>query len=183
VEDDLRREYSSGVFYGEDAFAGLRLMEDLTSGETSRSERISEGRKVKSYAKAAVAEVAAAPAPARPQRVEIPKPPFLGARVEKNFDLPGLFEYINETALFKNQWQLKTASQEDYARLVKEKFRPILEELKQEVLAAGWFEPKAVYGYFLCEADGNDLVIYDRPEGAQPGTAVPHGSRCYNPRP
>jgi len=162
VEDDLRREYSSGVFYGEDAFAGLRLMEDLTSGEGSRTERISEGRKVKTYAKsAAVAEVAAEPAPARPKRVEIPRPPFLGARVEKDFDLTQLFDYINETALFKNQWQLKTASAEDYSRLVKEKFRPILDELKREVLAAGWFEPKAVYGYFLCQADGNDLVIYE----------------------
>ena len=162
VEDDLRREYSSGVFYGEDAFAGLRLMDDLTSGESSRVERISEGRKVKTYAKgAAVAEVVAEPAPARPQRAEIPRPPFLGARVAKDFDLLQLFEYINETALFKNQWQLKTASAEDYARLVREKFRPILEELKQEVLAAGWFEPQAVYGYYLCHADGNDLVLYD----------------------
>jgi 5-methyltetrahydrofolate--homocysteine methyltransferase len=176
VEDDLRREYSSGVFYGEDAFAGLRLMNDLTSGESSRTERITEGRSVKTYAKkAAVAEVAGEPAPSRPQRVEIPRPPFLGARVAKDFDLRQLFDYINETALFKNQWQLKTASAEDYARLVREKFRPILEELKQEVLAAGWFEPKAVYGYFLCQADGNDLVLYERPAGAQPGAAVPHG--------
>jgi 5-methyltetrahydrofolate--homocysteine methyltransferase len=168
VEDDLRREYSSGVFYGEDAFAGLRLMEDLTSGESSRSERISEGRKVKAYAKsAAVAEVIAEPAPARPQRVEIPRPPFLGARVAKDFDLRQLFDYINETALFKNQWQLKTASAEDYARLVQEKFRPLLEELKQEVLTAGWFEPKAVYGYFLCQADGNDLVVYDPADRAR----------------
>jgi 5-methyltetrahydrofolate--homocysteine methyltransferase len=176
VEDDLRREYSSGVFYGEDAFAGLRLMDDLTSGESSRSERISEGRKVKAYAKsAAVAEVAAEPVSSRPKRVEIPRPPFLGARVAKDFDLPQLFDYINETALFKNQWQLKTASAEDYARLVREKFRPILEELKQEVLAEGWFEPKAVYGYFLCQSDGNDLVLYERPGGAQPGAAVAHG--------
>jgi 5-methyltetrahydrofolate--homocysteine methyltransferase len=50
---------------------------------------------------------------------------------------------------------------------VQEKFRPILEELKQEVLAAGWLEPKAVYGYFLCQADGNDLVIYDPTDRAR----------------
>ena len=29
VEDDLRREYSSAVFYAEDAFAGLHYMESL----------------------------------------------------------------------------------------------------------------------------------------------------------
>ncbi len=31
VEDDLRREYSNAVFYAEDAFAGLHVMEDLAS--------------------------------------------------------------------------------------------------------------------------------------------------------
>ena len=55
-------------------------------------------------------------------------PPFWGVRVRKDFDLREVFQYINETALFKNQWQLKTASQEDYLRLVEEKYRPDLEE-------------------------------------------------------
>ena len=55
----------------------------------------------------------------------IPEPPFWGVRVVKDYDLREIFNYINDTALFKNQWQLKTASQEDYARLVEEKYRPI----------------------------------------------------------
>jgi 5-methyltetrahydrofolate--homocysteine methyltransferase len=72
-----------------------------------------------------------------------------------------LFRYINETALFKNQWQLKTASQSDYVRLVDERFRPILRKLEGEVAASGLFEPKVVYGYFPAQADGNDVVVYD----------------------
>jgi len=36
--------------------------------------------------------------------------------------------------LFKNQWQLKTAAQEDYARLVEEKYRPIKKKLEEEIL-------------------------------------------------
>jgi 5-methyltetrahydrofolate--homocysteine methyltransferase len=76
------------------------------------------------------------------------------------FDLNELFQYINETALFKNQWQLKTASQEDYLRLVEEKYRPILKKLEQEVVEKGWFTPKVVYGFFPVQSDGNDLVIY-----------------------
>src|SRR5258706_10914315 len=32
VEDDLRREYSNAVFYGEESFAGLHVMEDLAAG-------------------------------------------------------------------------------------------------------------------------------------------------------
>ncbi len=31
VEDDLRREYSNGVYYGDDAFAGLHVMNDLVA--------------------------------------------------------------------------------------------------------------------------------------------------------
>ena len=36
VEDDLRREYSNGVFYADDAFAGLHIMEDLTAENGGR---------------------------------------------------------------------------------------------------------------------------------------------------
>ena len=96
----------------------------------------------------------------------IPEPPFWGVRVVKDYDLRELFKYINDTALFKNQWQLKTASQEDYARLVEEKYRPIKKKLEEDVIAAGWFEPKVVYGYFPAQGDGNDVVVYDPVRGA-----------------
>jgi 5-methyltetrahydrofolate--homocysteine methyltransferase len=166
------------VFYGEDAFAGLNIMKDLTSVDGDRQARLAEGRAVK----AAVARAAAGGgeavavmerSPAVEALVDFPPPPFYGARVARDFDLREVFEYINQTALFKNQWQLKTASQQDYARLVEEKYRPILCELEQEVIARGWFEPQAVYGWFGCQSEGNDVIIYE-PAGAQPGAAVPH---------
>ena len=96
-----------------------------------------------------------------------PIPPFFGIRVCKDFDLDNLFTFINETALFKNQWQLKTASATDYLRLVDQKFRPILKELEAEVKREHWFEPKAVYGFYPAQSDGNDTVVYD-PEGYDP---------------
>jgi 5-methyltetrahydrofolate--homocysteine methyltransferase len=94
----------------------------------------------------------------------IPVPPFYGVRVRKDFDLTEVFKYVNHTALFKNQWQLKTASQADYLRLVEEKYVPVLAELQKEVIAKGWFEPKVVYGYFGCYAEGNDVLLFDMPE-------------------
>jgi len=102
-----------------------------------------------------------APAP------NIPAPPFYGVRVRKDFDLMQVFAYINHTALFKNQWQLKTASQSDYARLVEEKYLPVLHDLQEEVVEQGWFEPKAVYGYFACQSAGNDVVLYDSPQSGR----------------
>jgi 5-methyltetrahydrofolate--homocysteine methyltransferase len=164
VEDDLRREYSNAVFYADDAFAGLHVMEDLTSPNGKRKARLAEGRTVKEFAKAAVADNGGDVSTERSAVVSdapnIPSPPFWGIRVKKDYDLRQLFPYINETALFKNQWQLKTASQEDYAKLVAEKYRPIRKELEAEIIASGLFEPKVVWGYYPAHSEGNDLIVY-----------------------
>jgi len=166
VEDDLRREYSNAVFYAEDAFAGLHVMEDLAAENGKRDQRIQEGKTVKEYAKAVAVDEEAGPvfaerSPVVSDAPNIPTPPFWGVRVEKSYDLREIFPYINDTALFKNQWQLKTASQEDYARLVEEKYRPIKKKLEEEVLASGLFEPKVVYGYFPAQSEGNDVIVYE----------------------
>jgi len=166
VEDDLRREYEQGVFYADDAFAGLHIMEDLADSNGKRVTRLAEGRKVKEYAKAAVVDTESGPefaerSPVVGDAPNIPTPPFWGVRVRKDFDLSELFHYINDTALFKNQWQLKTASQEDYVRLVEQKFRPIKQKLEEEIIASGVFEPKAVYGYFPAQGEGNDVIVYE----------------------
>ncbi len=170
VEDDLRREYSSAVFYADDAFAGLHVMEDLASSNGAKESRLAEGRTVREYSKAAAVDAETGPVFSERSAVvtdapTIPVPPFWGVQVKKDYDLREIFAYINDTALFKNQWQLKTASQEDYARLVDQKYRPIKMELQEEVAASGLFEPKVVWGYFPAQSEGNDVVVY-HPGGA-----------------
>jgi 5-methyltetrahydrofolate--homocysteine methyltransferase len=170
VEEDLRKEYAGPVFYAEDAFAGLHAMADLTSDDAAvRESREEEGCTVKFFGKG----IAAAPeltlveltpegrSPVVERIAAVPKPAFWGARVFKNYKLDEIFPYINETALFKNQWQLKTAAQGDYLRLVEEKYRPILLDLEEEVKAAGWFEPKSIIGFYPCASDGDELVVFD----------------------
>jgi 5-methyltetrahydrofolate--homocysteine methyltransferase len=173
VEDDLRREYANAVFYADDAFAGLHIMEDLATENGAKQTRLTEGKTVKEYAKAAAVDEETGPVFAERSPVvvdapNIPEPPFWGVRVRKDYDLRELFPYINETALFKNQWQLKTASQTDYLRLVEEKFRPVLRKLEDEVIESGLFEPKVVYGYFPAQGDGNDVVVYSVPSTQYP---------------
>jgi 5-methyltetrahydrofolate--homocysteine methyltransferase len=176
VEEDLRKEYAGPVFYAEDAFAGLNAMADLTSADaTVRESRETEGRTVKVFAKGGASApeltlVELTPEGRSPvvERVAaIPTPAFRGARVFKNYKLDEIFPYINETALFKNQWQLKTAAQGDYLRLVEEKYRPILLELEEEVKAAGWFEPKSIIGFYPCASSGNDLIVFDPDDPAR----------------
>ncbi len=173
VEDDLRREYANAVFYAEDAFAGLHVMEDLVTEDGARETRLRDGRTVKEYAKAVAVDEETGPVFAERSAVvtdapNIPEPPFWGVRV-KRYDVREVFPYINETALFKNQWQLKTASQADYLRLVEEKFRPIKKKLEEEVAESGLFEAKVVYGYFPCQSEGNDVVVYEVPAGDNGG--------------
>ena len=176
VEDDLRREYSNAVFYADDAFAGLHIMEDLATANGKKQARLQEGRTVKEYAKATAVDEETGPVFAERSAVvsdapRIPTPPFWGVRVRKDFDLREVFQYINDTALFKNQWQLKTASQEDYVRLVGQKFRPIKMQLQEEIIASRIFEPKVVYGYFPAQADGNDVIVYQE---TRAGAPAPH---------
>ncbi len=172
VEDDLRREYSSAVFYANDAFDGLHIMEDLISPNGAKEARLLEGRTVKEYVKMIHAEEEGPAFSERSKVVQdapsVPVAPFYGVRVKKDWDLREVFPYINETALFKNQWQLKTASQEDYVRLVQDKYRPILLKMQEEALASGVLEPKAVWGYFPCQAEGNDVVVYDPGNSTSP---------------
>lgn len=178
VEDDLRREYHGPVYYAEDAFAGLHVMTDLTAEDAAmRDSRLEEGRTVKEFLRRTPSpeELAALPVSTKRSHVvqdapNIPVPPFYGVRVHSEFPMDELFGFINETALFKNQWQLKTASATDYVRLVEEKYRPILRGLIDEAKRDGWLAPKTVRGYFPCNADGNDLIVY-APEAAAPEAA------------
>jgi 5-methyltetrahydrofolate--homocysteine methyltransferase len=54
--------------------------------------------------------------------------------------------------------------------LVEEKFRPIKKQLEAEVLASGLLEPKAVWGYFPAQAEGNDVIVYDVGEANHNGS-------------
>jgi 5-methyltetrahydrofolate--homocysteine methyltransferase len=173
VEEDLRKEYAGPVFYAEDAFAGLRAMNGVTSDDAAvRESTEEEGKTVKIFTKrtpdaSELTHVELTPEGRSPvvERVaEIPTPAYWGPRVYKDYNLDEIFPYLNETSLFKNQWQLKNAPADEYPRLVEEKYRPILLDLEREVKAAGWFEPKAVIGFYSCASHGNDLIVFDPEE-------------------
>ena len=92
----------------------------------------------------------------------IPRAPFYGARVVESVPLEEVFRFVNETALFKGQWQFKQGRRtaEEYRALVEEKVRPVYEELKRRSEREGLLVPQVVYGYFPCQSEGNDLVVY-----------------------
>ena len=93
--------------------------------------------------------------------VEIFTPPFLGSRVAKGTSLDEIASYINETALFRNQWQFrpdKSLGENDAE--FKERIRPTLRAQLDEAKSEGWLVPAVIWGYFPVNADGNDLIVW-----------------------
>jgi len=104
-----------------------------------------------------------APAPRSVADASIPTPPFWGTRVVTGIDLDDVYPYINPVALFRGQWGLKKGAMTDadYDALIEDKIAPMFERLKARCKAEGVLNPAVVYGYFPCNADGNDLIIWD----------------------
>lgn len=96
----------------------------------------------------------------------LPKAPFYGSKVVEITDLSKVFAFINETALFKGQWQYKQGkkSKEEYDAILKETVYPKFAEVKAQAIREKLLEAKLVYGYYPCNSDGNDLVIYQDDE-------------------
>jgi 5-methyltetrahydrofolate--homocysteine methyltransferase len=96
--------------------------------------------------------------------VEVPTPPFWGSRVVKGISLDDIAGFVNETALFRNQWQYRPETADDGAKEsdaeFKDRIRPQLRVQLAEAKAAGLLQPAVVYGYFPANADGDDLVIW-----------------------
>src|SRR6202521_973077 len=80
VEDDLRQLYKGYVFYGEDAFTGLRIMDELTNPAVEKKLTLIESRGGSGQTTKPVEPTIGAPSvfvPV-PRDVPIPQPPFWG---------------------------------------------------------------------------------------------------------
>jgi len=96
---------------------------------------------------------------------DIPTPPFWGDRVidESSLNIDHTYGFINTIALFRGQWQFKKGnlSEQDYQAQVFDEIRPIFERLKQQCKDERILTPRVVYGYWPCNSQGDDLVIFD----------------------
>ena len=165
VEQDLRKVYQGRVFYGKDAFEGLHTLDTLMAIKSGELVDPDFGRKLgtRLIERAAKEKVDPSTLPPRSPDVvtdnEIFTPPFLGTKVVKGIGLDEIAEYINETALFRNQWQYRPKDGETDEQF-KDRIRPILREQLAAAKAGGYLVPQVVYGYFAVNSDGNDLVVW-----------------------
>ncbi len=154
VEQDLRALYRGPVLYANDAFDGLRYMERIVAGDVASPE--DAPYRVPPVGVAGGRRSSVPPAPS------IPVPPFWGSKVVNDIPLEDVFPFVNQAALFRGQWQIRKGklSENSYAALVREKVLPSFEALKARVCAERLLVPRVVYGYFPCQSEGDDLIIY-----------------------
>jgi 5-methyltetrahydrofolate--homocysteine methyltransferase len=167
VERDLREVYEGRVFYGKDAFEGLRVMDELMEGKRTETLDPDFGRAPggRDLPRRSVAVVDPdEPPPTRSDvATDVPlfAPPFVGARVAKGIAIDDIATYVNETALFRNQWQFrpdKAINETDDEFRVR--LRPQLREELSKAQAEGLLNPAVAWGYFPVNSDGNDLVVW-----------------------
>jgi len=165
VEEDLRNIYEGYVYYGMDAFSGLRIMDELTNPAFEKKLTLYETRGGSGQTlKGEGGEVRSAPSVYIPPSpiAQPPSPPFWGSRVARGISLSEVFKYINETALLKVRWGFsrgKTSAQE-YQKLLKETVEPLYQKWKEFCLKQQLLVPQVVYGYFPCQSEGDSVIIY-----------------------
>jgi 5-methyltetrahydrofolate--homocysteine methyltransferase len=159
--DDL---YEPGVFYCKDAFEGLSKMDELIDPD-ARETLIAKTREAAQRLReqpdaeeddspptddASVRSAAATDNP-------IPEPPFWGAR-ELEVDMDAVYHHLDTHVLFKLHWGGRGVKGEEWKRLVREDFQPRLERMWRE---QDYLHPRAVLGYFPCNSEGNELIVWD----------------------
>ena len=199
VEKDLTDIYKGKVYYGEDAFAGLRIMDELvlrkkmgkaspmldklggSRGPVNRVAATLDTIDAVSHHIApgccpthdAVAKLAAVRrSPTLDKAPDLPAPPFLGSRVRTDFDVREVFKFLNETTLFSTQWQFVKGgvNPSEYKRQIESTARPALDRLKEMCLAENVMQPAVTYGFFPASGDGDTLTVYEL-EGTTPKQA------------
>jgi len=155
--------YEPGVFYCKDAFEGLDTMDALIDPtrkpamlEQLRKDADMEmGRAAKNVERSTsdVQRSSIVPAP-------IAMPSKLGQRVVKDMPLEMVLKHLNINELYRLSWGAKNTHGKEWEKL-KADFDARLAKMTKEALKDGWLKPQAVYGYFPCQADGDELIIYD----------------------
>jgi len=188
---DGERPYESGVFYCKDAFEGLETMDVLQGDDTPRREafvaKVLDDARSDVFLRTAVGKDIAVgdqggAKSAVTQNHPVPTAPFFGVRTLNEADIPldEVFALLDLDELYRLQWGAR-GSGPQYEATVKEEFEPTLARLTAAAKRERWIQPRAVYGYFPSQSQGNDLLIYD-PEAYARDATTREIARFHFPR-
>ena len=148
------------VVYCTDAFDGLRVMQHIKAGTMTKVK--SNGTPATTpKPKRTPVQVAGQSEPVR-RDIPVPTPPFRGDRIVTDINLDTVYQYLTEPVLFRGRWGFRRGklSREEYELMIQEQVRPEFEALKQRCKQERLFIPKIVYGYYACNSQNEDVIIY-----------------------
>jgi 5-methyltetrahydrofolate--homocysteine methyltransferase len=154
--------YQPGVFYCKDAFEGLATMDALVDPqqrpallERLRLEAEHEmGREVVKTGTSSAGKSVVQPHP-----ISLPAGVPWGPRLVRKMPLEIIFQHLAKNELFRLSWGAKNAHGEEWERLQAE-FETRLQRMQRQALREGWLKPQAAYGYWPCQAEGNDVIVF-----------------------
>lgn len=163
--------YGPGVFYCKDAFEGLETMDKLVNDqhrpaflEQIHQEAYAElGRVQPTRSATASGKSAVSPAP------NVPAVPFWGSRTIDKMPLEMVLQHLHKPELFRLSWGAKNAHGAEWDKISAD-FEARLARMSREAIHKHLLEPRAVYGYFPANSDGDDLIIFDPTLYAAEGT-------------
>jgi 5-methyltetrahydrofolate--homocysteine methyltransferase len=156
--------YAPGVFFCKDAFEGLAKMDQLIDPEQREALVTDTRQAAKTLREKPVvvdedappvtdASVRSATATDNP----IPEPPFWGVR-ELDVPLDDVYPHLDTHVLFKLHWGGRGVKGDAWRDLVRDDFKPRLERMWAE---QNYLHPRALLGYFPCNSEGNELIVWD----------------------
>jgi 5-methyltetrahydrofolate--homocysteine methyltransferase len=163
LQTDQGTYYTPGVFYCKDAFEGLASMDALVNPKQKPAllERIRREADLELGRLQPPEEPSASrQRSATPPAPSIPRPPVWGPRVVHEMPLEAVFQCLAKPELFRLSWGAKNTHGAAWKKLEAE-FEDRLAGMQKQAIQEGWLRPQGVYGYWPCQAEGDDLVIYE----------------------
>ncbi|MBN1153776.1 methionine synthase [candidate division KSB1 bacterium] len=163
VDDVCQPIYESYVVYCKDAFEGLRTMESIRDGHLSDYVLRQRNEKNVASRRQAVREKSAVQTEEISVEIDIPRPPFWGDRIVADIDLDHVFDHLTESVLFRGRWGYRRGkmSKTEFEEQLSNVVRPQLNRWKQTIREQNLFDPKIVYGYYPCNSEGEQVIVYD----------------------
>jgi 5-methyltetrahydrofolate--homocysteine methyltransferase len=179
VETDCRAEYQAPVYYAEDAFEGLRIMNSICHYNSDLSNISSQ----EASANVCIEKIEpenlivvkrrgnnATPLNNRNQsswvrhNASLPRVPWFGTKIFHD-NLEDLFPFLDEFSLIRSRWGFVQGSKStaEFDTLLSNKAYPLLKDLKKEILEKKLMLPAAIAGFFPACSGGNgsEILVYD----------------------
>ncbi len=146
VEKELKPLYKGEVFYAEDAFEGMQIIDKVLKTSKTFSIKVEKKKHESSFT---IKKTLA--------------PPFWGTKT-LSFSINDVVPYINKISLSILQWKLKKNPKQNFKEyqdflncFVEKKLDSLIKKANEEKL----LDLKVVYGYFPCNSNDKNLLIYE----------------------